>query len=94
MNIPWVHSKWSASELNERSIEFQLSLEGRLFRGIGQLLVRQNPEGEIAVEIVSEEQGSTSHERLQRRFIVPGAAVERIEFHPDSLIASFRLYCS
>jgi len=94
MKIPWTNSKWRVDDLNFRSVEFQLPMPGKLLQGIGQFLARQNPEGQIAVEILCDGAGSTAEERIQTRITVPAAGVDRIERHPDPPVALFRLHCS
>src|SRR5260221_10122873 len=65
----WVKSKWKIEELDETLIEFELRrkvcigecLGVRVLSGVGKLRVRENEQGEIAVDIfVNESTGPTS----------------------------------
>jgi hypothetical protein len=93
MEIPWTNSRWSVDELTFQRVEFRIFSDGKVLHGVGQFLALQNPEGQIALEILSDAAGSTPQERLQTRFSVPKAAVDRIEHHPDPSVALFQLYC-
>lgn len=47
----WVDSTWKAKELEGQSIDFTLILPNRRMSGIGELRVRENRLGKIAVDI-------------------------------------------
>ena len=51
----WVKSKWKAEELNGSLIEFRIDSPKRLLGGVGELKVRENALGEIAVDIFIDE---------------------------------------
>ena len=86
----WVKSKWKAEELNGNLIEFRLDSPKRLLGGVGELKVRQNKLGEIAVDIFVTEHPNP-FEGIVTRIWLAQDAVDRIELNPNPKPAKFRL---
>jgi hypothetical protein len=86
----WVKSKWSMEELDRKSVEYSIPRESKPLHGIGEFLVKRNPEGLLAVDICTFGQ-QTPAEINEKRYHLPQPAVDRIEKHPDQSIAHFRL---
>ena len=91
METIWVKSKWSLEELDRKTVEFRMPIRNGTIQGIGEFWVRPNPQGMVAIDIVTDENGRNWAERVQTRYHLPQVAVERIERHPDSSVAPFRL---
>ncbi len=91
MNTLWTRSKWSLEDLDLKTVEFRIPIRNGTVQGIGEFLVRGNPEGLLAVDVVTDAQGRDWAERVQTMYHIPQVGVDRIERHPDSSIAAFRL---
>lgn len=91
MEIVWTKSKWKKDELDHKTVEFRIPTQKGVVHGIGEFWVRQNPDGHLAIDTVTDIQGRTWAERIQTRYFLPQEAVDHIESHPDQSIAAFRL---
>lgn len=87
----WTQPKFTKEELDQKTVEFYLPTDGHWVYGVGHFWVRRNPEGLLAIEIVTDQQGRNWAERVQTRYFVPQAGVERICPHPDPAKADFLL---
>lgn len=86
----WTKSKWTLDQLDRKSVEFKIPTERGIISGTGEFWVRRNPEKLLAIE-VSVTLAKSWAERIQYRFQIPQAGVDRIEAHPDQSTANFRL---
>ena len=86
----WVKSKWTKEELDEQFIAFDLDSPKCRLWGVGQLRVRENPRGEIAVDIFIDEH-PTPYQGVTTRIWLSKEAVDRIELNPNPKPAKFRL---
>lgn len=85
----WVKSRWTKEELDEQLIAFRLVAPTRIAEGVGEMSVRQNPKGEIAVDIfVTEHQG---YKGVVTRYWLAQQAVDKIELNPDDKQVKFKL---
>src|SRR5437773_500921 len=91
MEIIWVKSKWTVEDLDHKTVEFRLPFKNGIVHGLGEFWVRHNPQGMLAVEVVTDQQGRNWAERVQTRYFLPQIAVDRIDRHPDPSVAAFRL---
>jgi len=92
MNPIWTKSKWKKKELDGKSVEILWPRgRGLHISEIGKFLVSQNRDGLLFVLIEVIFAGSHWSERIQRRYYLPQAAVDRIRQHPDKSVASFLL---
>ena len=90
--IPLTKSNWSAKELHLKTVEFAIPInQDFIMRGIGQFFATGNPEGLHRIELVTDVQGRHWAERIQTRYALPQAVVDRIQEHTDKTIAAFRL---
>ena len=87
----WTTSAWSVEDLEFKTVEFSIPASGGIVHGIGQFFVSRNPERLLRIEVVTDEQGRNWAERIQTRYQLPQAAVDRIAKHPDPAIAEFLL---
>jgi hypothetical protein len=94
----WLKSKWKPAELSDNLIQFELRskvrvgehLGVRVLSGVGRLKVRENPRGEISVDIfVDEAKGPYSG--LLTRIWLSQEAVDKIELNPNPQPAKFKL---
>ena len=91
METIWVRSKWSPDDLHQKTVEFRIPIRNAIVHGIGEFWVRQNPQGLLSVDVVTDRQGRNWAARIQRSYHVPQSGVDRIERHADSSVAQFRL---
>jgi hypothetical protein len=91
MDTIWAKSNWKKDDLDHKTVEFCIPTERGFERGFGEFWVRQNPEGLLAVEVVTDAQGKDWAERVQTRYFIPQIGVDRILRHPDQKAAAFRL---
>jgi len=91
MDTIWVKSKWSQDALDHKRVEFRIPARGGIIHGFGELWVRQNTDGLLAIDAVTDVQGRNWAERIQSRYHLPQAAVDRITKHPDTKVADFLL---
>ena len=87
----WVRSQWSREDLDGKTVEFRLPIQNGFAQGIGQFVVRKNPDGMLAVDVETDEQGRHWAERIQIRYHLQQTAVERISRHQDKSRAEFSL---
>src|SRR6266436_5144842 len=89
----WTKSKWKKSDLEGKSVEFDLvdSARGVGVRGVGEFVVSQKPSGLLFVQIELILQGRNWAERIQVRYYLPQVYVDRIRQHPDQTVAAFLL---
>lgn len=86
----WVKSEWKADDLNGHYIQFLLHAPNRRLEGVGELKVRTNTRGEIAVDIFVDEH-PTPYQGVTTRIWLSKEAVDRIELNPNPKPAKFRL---
>jgi hypothetical protein len=91
METSWTKSKWSQDDLSGKTVEFYIPARGGNVHGLGKFLVRQNPEGLLAIDATTDIQGREWAERIITRYHLPQIAVDRIERHPDQKVAEFLL---
>ena len=87
-----IKTDWKRTELDRKRVEFEIPAKGGSVRGIGQFWVRENPDGLLFIDIVTDTQGRSWAERVQTRYHMPQAAARRIVRHPDSTVADFLLH--
>ncbi len=85
----WVKSARSQDDLDHKRVEFRIPVHGGTVHGLGEFWVRKNPAGLLSVDAVTDVQGRNGAERIQTRYHLPQAAVDRIVKHPDSKVADF-----
>lgn len=94
MNKPFepilTKSKWKASELDQKRIEFRGLVDGELREGVGTLWATECPGGLLSISIVMQLPGADGS-TIQIRVPLTQFAVDRMEVHPDQGVASFRL---
>lgn len=91
MDAIWTKSKWRKDDLDHKTVEFRIPTQRGIEHGIGEFLVRQNPAGLLAIEVVSDVRGTDWLERIQTRYYIPQVGVDRIERHSDRQVAEFQL---
>jgi hypothetical protein len=91
MDTIWVKSKWSQDELDRKRVELRIPAHGGIVHGLGEFRVRQNPDGLLAIDAVTDVQGRNWAERIRTRYHLPQAAVDRIAKHPDTKVGDFLL---
>src|SRR5438094_123744 len=79
----WTKPNWRIDELDHKSVEFRIPIRGGSVHGIGEFWVRKNPSALLAIDIVTDVQGKNWAERVQTRYHIPQAGVDRIDHHPD-----------
>ena len=79
------------ADLEGKTVEFQIPTRGGILAGVAAFSIRRNPEGELAIDIVTKAHGRDLAERIKTWYHLPQVAVDRIERHPDSSVADFRL---
>lgn len=87
----WTKTHLKYGELSFQTVEFELTFGDCMWSGIGELWVRRNHDGKLAIEVVTEEPGHRHQEKVQRHFQLDQACVDRIDLHPDQKIARLRL---
>lgn len=92
MDSIWTKSNWTKEQLDRKAVEFRVQTERGIEHGIGELWVRQNPDGLLAIEVVTDVPGRDWAERIQTKYFPTQAGVLRIERHPDQTVAAFRLF--
>lgn len=90
MKIPWINSKWTASEIDGKTVAFKLHSDMPILKG--KFMVNGNDEGEIAVTILLETQ-PRPNSCIQHRYIIesPIDSVLRKSSHKQA--AEFELIC-
>lgn len=91
MDTIWTKSKFTKADLDRKTVEFQIPTRGGILKKLAEFRVRQNPDGELAVDIVTNVQEKNPVEHLQNLYHLPLSGVERVRKHPDPSIADFRL---
>lgn len=87
----WVRSKWDLEELNSKSVEFKLPVQGGEAVGLGQFVVAQNAEGLLNINIRTLLRGdNVSEQGTMHDFHLNQWAADRIERHPNRATADFR----
>ena len=87
----WTKSKWTLEQLDGQKVEFQFPTHRGTIHDTGKFLVRRNPEGLLAVDIVIEVAMGIGKWAQYRLRVLP-SGVRRIEKHRDQSIARFRLF--
>jgi hypothetical protein len=87
----WTKSKSALPDLDRKTVEFRIPTQRGVVHAVGEFWVRQNPEGLLAVDLVTDVQGQDWAQRIQTRYSLPQEAVDRIERHPTPSVADFRL---
>ena len=87
----WTTSKFNREELDKQTIEFAMRRGDVIIEGVAEIWVRENPDGLLAVDIVTDVQGKHWAERIQTRYHLPQVYVDRIAKHPDPSIARYQL---
>jgi hypothetical protein len=87
----WTKSKWSYEQLEHKTVEFKIPGERCWIHGVGEFLIRRNPQGLLAIEI-SVDLPETAFSRVDRRFQIAQVGVDAIEWHDDQAGAQFRLF--
>lgn len=92
MTYKWCKSKFTAAELNGKSVSFSIPLErGGIAQGEGKLQAKENAEGLIAVSILKPSTAPDfSQVRLQVIF-VPAEAVDSIVRNPPGSKSEFAI---
>lgn len=92
METIWTKSPWTMEQLEHQTVEFEIPDDDQWVHGFGKFLVRQNPEGLLAIEIAVDQLKSLA-EMFQWRYPLPQAGVDAILDHPDREKARFQLFC-
>jgi hypothetical protein len=87
----WGRSKFSKEELHDQLIDFELTSANGVIGGTGRIGARQNPKGEIAVDIFIDRQLDKDGKWVGYRIWIEGAGVSRIELNPKKGGSKFRL---
>ena len=82
-NTTWTKSKWSYDDLNGKSVEFRIPFETGIVHEVGKFLVRQNPDGLLAIDISTDKPGNFWGVRVFTRYPLTQFAANRIERHPN-----------
>jgi hypothetical protein len=95
----WVKSKWSAKELDGKTVEFRIWLkpekEGQRptpVAGNGKFRALGNPKGLTRIEITVNQQGSTYYERVEIVFFCPQQSADLITKQPPGSTFEFSLF--
>ena len=91
MNAVWIKSKWTKADLDHKSVEFRFPIDPGIATGVGEFWVRENPEGLLSIEIVTDTQGKDWTKRIQNRFQIPQAGGDAIATHENPAVAQFLL---
>jgi hypothetical protein len=86
----WVKSKWKSEELDGQFISFRLRSPNQTIEGVGRIGARQNPRGEISVNIFVDEH-PTPNEGILTRIWLHQDAVDKIELNVESEPIKFSL---
>ncbi len=86
----WVKSKWQVQELDGQLVEFDLNSPQRRLSGVGKLAVRENRDGEMAIDIFIDEPQRDGSITCTRIWLAQNA-VDKIELNPNPKPAKFRL---
>jgi hypothetical protein len=92
METTWIKSNWTKEQLDHQTVEFRLHTDRGVEHGVGEFWVRQNPQGLLAIEVVTDQQGRDWAERVQTRYYPKQEGVFHIESHPNQSVAAFRLF--
>jgi hypothetical protein len=90
---PWTKSKWSYGELNDSTVEFQLTNEAWTVSGTGKFLVALNPKGQVRVDIVVQHPGPHWSQITKINYHLGQRCVSKIQKHSDQKKAKFRVEC-
>jgi hypothetical protein len=91
MDTIWTKPKFTKADLDHKTVEFQIPTRGGILKRIAEFRVYQNPDGELAVDIMTDVQEKHRAEHIQNIYHLPLVGVERIKKHPDPTVADFRL---
>ena len=83
--------KWTKQQLDGQRVEFNLLAENVRYKGIGTFDVQERPGDILFIQIVQDLPGQTPDDRVSRRYTVAQEDARRIEIHPDSSVAAYRL---
>ena len=86
----WVKTEWTRDELNDKRVQFELTVSDKKVSGIGVFRINQRPSGEQRIEIVVTTAPSY-WERIDQIFTVRQVHANRVQHHPDQSIAEFQL---
>ena len=79
MKTMWVKSKWKKEELEGKSVEYRFPIVGGGFvTGVGKFLIRQNPDGLLAIEIIEIRDGPHWSIKFQVRSPLSQVGVDSI----------------
>lgn len=88
----WSHSKWTADELDGKTVEFRIPTKEGLLSGTGRFIIGPSQsEGFSSVQIETTSQGTDPTARIQGNYPLPLEAVDRISLHGDQTVAVFFL---
>lgn len=90
MEIPWIKSKWTASQIDGKTVAFKLHSDMPILKG--KFTVNGNDEGEIAVTILKEAQASPNS-WIQHRYIIESPIDSFLRVSSDTNFAEFELVC-
>jgi len=82
---------FTKADIDRKTVEFQIRLRSGVLKRIAEFWVRENPGGELSIDIMTTVPGNRRGERIQNIYNLPLAYVERIATHPDPSVADFRL---
>lgn len=91
MKTNWTKSKFSKTDLHNKSVEYQIPTPDGIHTGVGVFLVRQNLKGQLGIEVVEDTPVKNQPHRRQTIYPLTQAAVDRIAKHSESSVAEFRL---
>ena len=90
MEIPWIKSKWTANEIDGKTVAFKLHSDMPILEG--KFMVNGNDAGEITVTILQETQ-SSPNSWIQHRYIIESPIDSVLRKSSDKQAAEFELIC-
>jgi hypothetical protein len=88
--MQYTKSKWSASDLMDKKVEFRIPLTNGTVGGIGTFIISEGKEG-LDIQIGVDAPGRKPDERRHVLYRLPQRLVDRIERHSDQSVAEFRV---
>lgn len=86
----WAKSRWSATDLDKKSIAISIHTPSFDAEGVGTLKAMQSPSGEILVDIEQREHFPPHSIRISK-IKLPARLYDQIQPHPDTEFADFLL---
>jgi len=91
MKLIWTKSKWTATDLDQKTIEFRIPFAGGIAEQIRELSANDSPDGLVAIQILTEVRGEHWAKRIRTIYSLSQETVDRIAQHPNQSVAQFQL---